>query len=203
MPLAEQHNQLSVEDYLEGERQSEIRHEFADGSVYAMAGASINHNQITANLLTSLVTHLRGTSCRPFSSDLLVRTSKDNYRYPDVTVVCDDQFLDDYSTGSPTILIEVLSKGTHQLDRQIKRLEYINLPSLQEYVLVEQERVEVEVFRRSQGWQPSYYYWNDVVELESVGMSLSVQSIYEQVRNGEVEELMKQVEAASAYKNNS
>lgn len=202
MPLAEQHNQLSVEDYLEGERQSEIRHEFADGSVYAMAGASINHNQITANLLTSLVTHLRGTSFRPFSSDLLVRTSKDNYRYPDVTVVCDGQFLDDYSTGSPTILIEVLSKGTHQLDRQIKRLEYINLPSLQEYVLVEQERVEVEVFRRSQGWQPSYY-WNDVVELESVGMSLSVQSIYEQVRNGEVEELMKQVEAASAYKNNS
>ncbi|PWR00375.1 Uma2 family endonuclease [Leucothrix pacifica] len=203
MPLAEQHNQLSVEDYLEGERQSEVRHEFADGSVYAMAGASINHNQITANLLTSLVTHLRGTDCRPFSSDLLVKTSKDHYRYPDVTVVCDDQFIDDYSTDSPLILIEVLSKGTHQLDRQIKRLEYINLPSLQEYVLVEQERVEVEVFRRNQGWQPSYYYWDDVVELESVGMSLSVQAIYEQVRNGEVEELMQQVETYSADKNNA
>ena len=123
MPLAKPQNQLSVEDYLEGERQSEIRHEFVDGSVYAMAGASINHNQITANMLTSLVTHLRGTSCRPFSSDLLVRTVKDHYRYSDVTVVCDDQFLDEYSTDSPVLLVEVLSKGTHQLDRQIKRLD--------------------------------------------------------------------------------
>ena len=202
MPLAKQQNQLSVEDYLEGERQSEIRHEFVDGSVYAMAGASINHNQITANVLTSLVTHLRGTNCRPFSSDLLVRTGKNHYRYPDVTVVCDDQFLDDYSTDSPVLLVEVLSKGTHQLDRQTKRLEYIKLPSLQEYVLIEQERVEVEVFRRSQGWQPSYYYWDDVVELDSVGMSLSVQAIYEQVRNGEVEELLQKSEMGSVDQSN-
>ena len=203
MPLAKQQNQISVEDYLEGERQSEIRHEFADGAVYAMAGASINHNQITANVLTSLVNHLRGTSCRPFSSDLLVRTGKDHYRYPDVTVVCDDQFIDDYSTDSPVLLVEVLSKGTHQLDRQTKRLEYIKLPSLKEYVLIEQERVEVEVFRRSQGWQPSYYYWDDVVELESVSMSLSVQTIYEQVKNGEVEELLHQVGTNSIDRNNS
>lgn len=194
MPLVKQQNQLSVEDYLEGERQSEIRHEFADGFVYAMAGASINHNQITANLLTNLAIHLRGTSCRPFSSDLLVRTSKDHYRYPDVSVVCDDQFLDDYSTDSPVLLVEVLSKGTHQLDRQIKRLEYIKLPSLQEYVLIEQERVEVEVFRRSQGWQPSYYYWDDIIALESVGLSLSVQAIYEQVKNGDVEELLQKAD---------
>jgi Uma2 family endonuclease len=65
---------------------------------------------------------------------------------------------------------------------------------LQEYVLIEQERVEVEVFRRSQGWQPSYYYWDDIVELESVGLSLSVQAIYEQVKNGDVEELLQKTD---------
>ena len=191
MPLAKQKNYLTVEDYLTGERQSEIRHEFVEGMVYAMAGASINHNQITANLLTQLMTHLRGKNCRPFSSDLLVKTGKEKYRYPDITVVCDDQFLDDYSTDSPVLLVEVLSKGTHQLDRQIKRLEYLRLPSLQEYVLIEQERVEIEVFRRSAGWQPSYYYWDDTVELESVGLSLTVPTIYEQVSNGEVNEFLQ------------
>ncbi len=196
MPLAKQENYLSVAAYLSGERRSEVRHEYAEGMAYAMAGASINHNQITANLLTSLMAHLRGKNCRPFSSDLLVKTGKDHYRYPDITVVCDEQFLDDYSTDSPVLLIEVLSKGTHQLDRQIKRLEYLRLPSLQEYVLVEQERVEIEVFRRSAGWQPSYYYWNDTVRLESVGLSIAVPVIYEQVKNGDVEELLQQAESS-------
>ena len=65
---------------------------------------------------------------------------------------------------------------------------------MQEYVLIEQERVEIEVFHRSAGWQPSYYYWGDTVELESVGLSLTVPTIYEQVRNGEVEELLRQAE---------
>lgn len=191
MSLAKQQGDLSVEAYLEGERQSETRHEYVEGVAYAMAGASVNHNQITANLLTRLMTHLRGQNCRPFSSDLLVRTGKNRYRYPDITVVCDDDFLDDYSTAAPVLLVEVLSKGTHQLDRQIKRLEYLQLPSLVEYVLVEQERVEIEVFRRSQGWQPSYYYWGDMVELESVGLNLSVQDIYDRVKNGDVAEFLK------------
>ncbi len=119
MALAKQHNYLSVEDYLVGEDGSEIRHEYVDGIAYAMAGASVNHNQITANMLTSLMLHLRGQECRPFSSDLLVKTGKDRYRYPDVVVVCDDQFLDDYSTESPVLIVEVLSKATKQQDRQI------------------------------------------------------------------------------------
>ena len=190
MALARQMAYLSIEAYLAGERESETRHEYIDGVAYAMAGASVNHNQITANMLTSLMLHLRGQECRPFSSDLLVRTGKDRYRYPDVVVVCHDQFLDDYSTESPVLIVEVLSKATRQLDRQAKRLEYLQLPSLLEYVLIEQDRVEVEVFRRSHGWQPSYYYWGDTVLLESVGLSLSVESIYERVRNEDVGHLL-------------
>ncbi|WMP17898.1 Uma2 family endonuclease [Thiothrix lacustris] len=106
--------------------------------------------------------------------------------YPDVVVVCDEQFLDDYSTESPVLIVEVLSKATRQRDRQVKRLEYLQLPSLQEYMLIEQDTVEVEVFRRSDSWRPSYYYWGDMVVLESVGLSLSVESIYERVRNEDV-----------------
>ncbi|MBK8454587.1 MAG: Uma2 family endonuclease [Thiofilum sp.] len=180
------HHLLSIDDYLQGERLSEIRHEYVEGVAYAMAGASINHNQITANVLTELKTQLKGKNCRPFSSDLLVKTSATRYRYPDVTVVCHEQFLDDYTTDSPTLIVEVLSNGTRKTDRQIKRLEYMQIASLQEYMLIEQDFVQVEVFRRSQAWQPSYYYWTDAVELESLGVSLTVQAIYEQVNNAEV-----------------
>lgn len=190
MALAKQSEYLSVEDYLTGERSSEIRHEYVEGIAYAMAGASVNHNQITANLLTSLMLHLKDQDCRPFSSDLLVKTGEDRYRYPDVVVVCEEQFLDDYSTDSPVLIVEVLSKATRQRDRQIKRVEYLQLSSLQEYMLIEQDSVEVEVFRRSQGWQPSYYYWGDEVLLESVGLTLTMETIYDRVRNEDVSRLL-------------
>jgi Uma2 family endonuclease len=190
MALAIQNDYLSVATYLQGERSSETRHEYVEGVAYARAGASVNHNQITANLLTSLMIHLKGKECRPFSSDLLVKTGKDRYRYPDVVVVCNEQFLDEYSTESPVLIVEVLSKGTRQRDRQEKRLEYLQLPSLMEYMLIEQDTVEVEVFRRSQGWQPSYYYWGDTIILESVDLSITIAEIYERVRNEEVTQWM-------------
>ncbi len=79
--------------------------------------------------------------------------------------------------------MEVLSKATRQLDRQAKRLEYLQIPSLLDYMLIEQDNVEVEIFRCSQGWQPSYYYWGDTILLESVGLNLSVQAIYDRVKN--------------------
>lgn len=189
--LAKHSNYLSVQDYLSGERSSEIRHEYVDGVAYAMAGASVNHNQITANILTNLKIQLKGSSCRPFSSDLLVKTGNERYRYPDVVVVCNNQFLDDYSTNSPVFIVEVLSKATRQADRQSKRLEYLQLASLQEYMLIEQDSVEVEVFRRSQGWQPSYYYWGDTIELESIKVMISVEDIYELVANEDVERFLK------------
>lgn len=194
MPLARQSNYLSVPHYLAGERTSEIRHEYVDGLVYAMAGASVNHNQITANMLTSLKIQLKGSNCRPFSSDLLVKTGSERYRYPDVVVVCNNQFLDDYSTDSPIFIVEVLSKATRQSDRQAKRLEYLQLSSLQEYMLIEQDSVEVEVFRRNQGWQPSYYYWGDTIQLESIKVTICVEDIYELVANEDVERFLKEAQ---------
>lgn len=179
---------ISPHEFLQGERNSEIKHEFKDGEVFAMAGASVNHNKITGNVFRHLGNKLEGQRCTPFASDLLVKTSANSYRYPDVLVVCDENFIDDdYATETPVIIVEVISKSTHKKDEEEKRLEYINMPSLQEYVLIEQDFADVEVFRRSNGWQPSHYFLGDEVLFESVQVSLTVEKIYDRVRNEEVE----------------
>ena len=178
---------IEVQDYLSGEQSSEIKHEYVSGTVHAMAGASVNHNQITGNLSRQLGNQLEGRDCRPFSSDLLVKTGAESYRYPDVVVVCDDDFIEnEYVTATPVLIIEVLSRSTRQKDKEEKRHEYLSIPTLQEYVLIEQDFVDVEVFRRSNGWRPSHYYLGDEVIFESVGVTLAVEVIYQRVRNDDV-----------------
>ncbi|MEN9424197.1 MAG: hypothetical protein RL122_1580 [Pseudomonadota bacterium] len=185
--LAEKFDYLSIEDYLAGEKISEIRHEYVDGQVYAMAGGSLKHNLIAANISGLLWSHLRGTSCVPLSSDMLLKTLGKRFRYPDVVVVCDDDASDDDQIReSPILIIEVLSKSTRKKDKGEKRLEYLAIPSLLEYVLIEQDFAEVEVQRRSASWQSAYYFLGDEVVLESVNATLSVEAIYERVKNDDV-----------------
>ncbi len=187
MSLAQKAGVISTEDYLNGELQSEIKHEYMDGQVYAMAGASVNHNRISRNFLKKLAIKLP-ESCEVFSSDLLVRTTATRYRYPDLVVLCDDEGTegDDQFITQPVLIIEVLSKSTRQQDKGTKRTEYLSLPSLQEYVLVEQDFVEVEVLRRSQGWRSENYYLGQIVVLESVGIELNVADLYERVDNADM-----------------
>ncbi len=188
-------NYIEVQDYLAGEQNSEIKHEYVSGTVHAMAGASVNHNQITSNLSRQLGNQLEGQDCRPFSSDLLVKTGAESYRYPDVVVVCDDDFIEnEYATATPVLIIEVLSRSTRQKDKEEKRHEYLNIPTLQEYVLIEQDFVDVGVFRRSNGWRPSHYYLGDEVFFESVGVALAVEVIYQRVRNDDVLRYLEQNE---------
>ena len=187
MPLARKADAISPEDYLNGERQSEIKHEYMDGQVYSMAGASVNHNRISRNFLKHLAINLP-ESCEVFSSDLLVRTTSTRYRYPDLVVLCDDESTEgnDQFVTHPVLIIEVLSKSTRQQDKGAKRTEYLSLPSLQEYVLVEQDFVEVEVLRRSQDWRSENYYLGQIVLLESVGIELNVADLYERVDNADM-----------------
>lgn len=186
---------IAAQDYLAGEQNSEIKHEYVSGTVHAMAGASVNHNQITGNLSRQLGNQLEGQDCRPFSSDLLVKTGAESYRYPDVVVVCDDDFIEnEYATATPVLIIEVLSQSTRQKDKEEKRHEYLSIPTLQEYVLIEQDFVDVEVFRRSNGWRPSHYYLGDEVIFESVGVTLAVEVIYQRVRNDDVLRYLEQDE---------
>lgn len=185
--LAPKLDHISVQDYLAGERVSEQKYEYVAGKVYAMAGAKINHNRITRNLSNLLWNTLKDQPCEPFVSDMLIKTAHDRYRYPDVVVVCnDDPSQDDYVRERPILVVEVISASTRRTDKTDKRLEYIALPSLLEYVLAEQDIAEVTVYRRNVGWQPSYYYLGQDVRLESIHATLKVEDIYERVENGEL-----------------
>lgn len=185
--LAQPFNQISIQDYLAGERVSQQKYEYVAGQVYAMAGAKINHNRITRNVSNLLWTVLKDSPCEPFTSDMLIKTAKDRYRYPDVVVVCNnDSSQDEYVREQPILVIEVISESTRRTDKTDKRLEYIALPSLLEYVLIEQDIAEVTVYRRSAGWQPSYYYLGQMVTLDSINTTLQVEDIYERVENSEL-----------------
>lgn len=182
--LAQRLEHISVKDYLAGERESEVRHEYVGGRVYAMAGASLNHNRIIRNLSALLWNGLQGRPCEPLTNDMLLKTAADRFRYPDLMVVCnDDPSPDAYVRECPILLVEVLSANTHRKDKTEKRAEYLALPSLLEYVLIEQDIAEVVVQRRSESWRSTYYYPGQRLTLESIGLGLAVEAIYERVEN--------------------
>jgi len=184
-----QTNSISTEEYLQGELTSEVKHELIDGQAYAMAGAHANHERISVNILSELRAHLKNVPCEPFGSDMKVKAGL-NFFYPDVTVDCDFDESHPYYTETPIIIVEVLSKSTRKTDQTIKRRAYLNLPSLQEYVLVEQDFVDVEVVRRSEGWQSKHYYLGDEVTFESIELTLAVEEIYHRVQNEDMLEFL-------------
>jgi Uma2 family endonuclease len=191
MALKLAYNNISETDYLAGELISQIKHEYIEGEVYAMAGASRNHERIAINLLTQLIPYLRNRPCEPFSSDMKVKAAG-NFFYPDISIVCNDEQGDDYYTEAPIILVEVLSKSTRRLDKTIKLQAYKTLKTLQEYVLIEQDYIEIEICRRSANWFPARYYLGDEITFESIGLTLSVAEIYQRVENEEMRDYLQQ-----------
>lgn len=183
-------NWISPEDYLAGELVSDSKHEYIDGEVYAMMGASINHNRILGNLFANLHANLNNTPCEVFAADIKIKADN-NFFYPNIIVDCDRKNGDDYVTESPTIVIEVLSKSTRKLDQTLKRLAYQSLPSLQEYVLVEQEFVDIEVCRQGNHWQPEHYYLGDQVYFAALDLYLPVEDIYARVENEDMQTFLK------------
>ena len=133
---------ISPQEYLAGEEYSSVRHEYVAGYVYAMTGASETHNLMAGNLHAALHAHLRGKPCRVFVNDMKVRVDDDFY-YPDLLVCCDPADNAAYYKTRPILLIEVLSPTTEPADTLEKRIAYQTLESLQEYVLVAQDRLEI------------------------------------------------------------
>lgn len=176
---------ISEEAYLQSELFSEIKREYIDGAVYAMAGASKNHQRIIANISGEFWTQLKNMPCEPFSSDIKVKVGS-KFFYPDVMVVCKDDIGNDYYTESPVIIVEVLSTSTRRMDETAKKFAYQTLPTLQEYVLIEQDFVDVEVCRRSEGWVSRHYFMGDSVTFDSLGLTLAVTDIYARVDNDDV-----------------
>ena len=190
MALAQlKHEFISQEEYLDGELSSEIKHEYIDGDVYAMAGASKNHQRIIANSASALLVHLKNASCDVFVSNVKVKAAN-NFFYPDVMVVCEDTTNHDYYTESPLIIIEVLSKSTRKKDKTLKRQAYQSLPSLSEYVLIEQDFVDVEICRRVNHWQSEHYFLDDEVYFAAIDLRIPVATLYVRVINEDMREFL-------------
>ncbi len=172
------------EEYLAGELVSETRHEYIDGHVYAMAGASDDHNRIVVNIVSELRERLRGKRCEPFSNDMKVKIPPeiaDAYYYPDVLVSCDPSDNQKYFRERPTVLFEVLSPETERIDRKEKALAYWSISSLKTYVLVEQSRATITVLRRgANGWKPQIIDGlGDVLSLPEIEAEIPMARVYE------------------------
>ena len=186
---------LSEQDYLEAEKISDVKHEYFDGEIFAMSGAKANHQRITMNVGGEFRNHLKGTPCEAFSSDMKVRADKGNkYFYPDVVVSCNQDGESDF-TESPRLIVEVLSSSTRKFDKDLKRKIYQTIPTLEEYVLIEQDHVEIEISRKSADWHSSYYFIDDDVTFASIGLTLPVLEIYSRVENKELQEFLTKQEA--------
>ena len=184
--IASPQPKLSVEDYLQLEADNPIKHEYIDGDAYAMAGATDAHVTIAGNMFALLRSHLRGSGCRVYISDMKAWIEARNcFYYPDVIVTCDsrDQATSTYKQY-PKLIIEVLSDSTEAFDRGDKFADYQTLECLEEYVLINARRQRVECFRRGVDgkWVLQYYtVETETFELQSVGFSDTLVALYEDV----------------------
>lgn len=177
---------LDEADYLAGETRSDIRHEYVDGHVYAMAGASKTHNIIAGNIFSRLRQHLRGSPCRAFVADMKVKIEASRaYYYPDVVVTCSEEDTTDTAPRdvltAPSLIVEVLSESTENTDRREKMRAYGLLDSLEEYLLVDSRKALAELFRKRAegGWEHWVMTPGDTLNLASVGLDIAVVDLYE------------------------
>jgi len=180
---------LSPEEYLRVERDAPFKSDYLNGIVVeAMAGARYRHNVVVGNTYGAIHAVLRGRPCVVFGSDMKIRVEKANlFRYPDVSAVCGpidfyDAVEDAY--GNPQFLCEVLSPSTRSLDRHEKFAEYRLIDTFSEYLLIEPDRMEAELHRKNPdgSWAcESYTGPEDVIRLESIGVTLRLGDLYEKV----------------------
>jgi len=186
--LAESKKYYTVEEYLVFERESAEKHEYIDGEIIAMAGASREHNLIGTNTTVALATHLRGKGCEVYANDMRVRMKGKGYGYPDVVVVCGEpEFADEEFDVllNPMIVVEVLSPSTRFRDKTEKLETYQKMESIKECLLIEQTVMRVEHYLKqtpNQWLLRIYENVGDTVELESVGCEVLLADIYLQVK---------------------
>lgn len=173
----------SPDTYLLGEndRTDAVKYEYVNGQVYAMAGASRNHNILAGELFALLRNHLRGKWCRAFQGDMKVgiqTASEQHFYYPDVHVTCVEE-TNRYFNTAPCLIIEVLSESTARIDRYEKLVAYRLLDALQEYVLCSQDTALVEIYRKRSELKAEYFVTGQSFTLESVGLTMAVNELYE------------------------
>lgn len=181
--ISQQPQKMTIEEYLEWEPQQDVRYEYVNGEVFAMTGGTIPHNDIVLNLYTALRPHLRSRGCRANVSDVKVQVSpKSAYYYPDVIVSCDPQDLNARKfIQNPKLIVEVLSPGTSAKDRGEKFTYYLTIPTLQEYILIDSEKISVERYCRGEGRMWLYYPYiaGDIITLSSIEFDCPIELLYE------------------------
>lgn len=179
--LVQKDNFITEAEYLEGEKQAAVRHEYVNGHVYAMAGASKRHNRIARNFINRLETAADDSGCEIFFSDIKVRSDKyKTYYYPDVVISCDDDDTDEYYLEAACLIVEVTSDSTLRKDYLEKALAYQSIPTLQAYLIVAQDKAQVDILvREGDTWQLQQFGdLNAEVALPCLNTSLKLAEIY-------------------------
>ena len=176
---------ITPDEYLEMEEKSEIKHEYIDGYVYAMAGANDPHVTIALNMAFVIRNHLRGSNCRVYMSDMKARIdSLNRFYYPDVMVTCDPRDTQSQNQKRyPKLIIEVLSKSTEGFDRGDKFADYQQIETLEEYVLVNTKRQRLDCFRKEGGRWFLETYSGEMADfqLSSINFKGEFTALYEDV----------------------
>ncbi len=183
--IAYSKQKMTIEEYLEFENAATEKHEYYQGEIFAMSGAKLAHNEIVVNTLSSIKQFLKGKSCKPYGSDLRIYIEKNTlFTYPDISVFCGEVLTlndDQWNALNPVIIIEVLSPSTKNYNRGTKFKLYREIPTLKEYVLIDSETINVEIFAvNPEGyWElREYKDINDTVEISHIAMQLSMEDIY-------------------------
>ncbi|MCP6760789.1 MAG: Uma2 family endonuclease [Fischerella sp. CENA71] len=176
---------VSVDEYLQFELESRIRYEYLAGQVYPMREDSEQCKVITSNILLRLRTHLLGTDYRTYSSEMKIRIDDlDIFYYPHISVTCNPQDREKLYKHQPCLIMEVFSSATERIHRNEKLLNYRWLNSLQEYVLVSESEIKVEVYRKNKqnNWLVEELQAEDNLKLASVDLEIAIADIYEDVK---------------------
>ena len=176
---------LTPEEYFVWEEKQLFRHEYLNGEVYAMSGGTQNHGRIASNIIFIVKGHLRGGGCQVGNSDCRVNIleTKDHV-YPDVSVTCDERDITAIQAIQyPCLIVEVLSSSTASYDRGDKFRLYRRNPSLQDYVLVDAEKIAIDLYRKNDrgNWEIFNYQSGDNIELRSIDLSFPIESVYEDI----------------------
>ncbi|MEM9091616.1 MAG: Uma2 family endonuclease [Cyanobacteria bacterium P01_F01_bin.53] len=177
---------MTAEEYLQWESLQELRYEYCNGEVLAMTGGTKGHNRLALNLYSAVEQQVDTNGCEINVSDVKVQLGEGlSYRYPDLVVSCDERDKEESQFYRfPKLIVEVLSPSTESTDRDDKFQEYIQIPTLEEYVLISAKRMQVECFRRGEGrmWLYFPYKAGEQVEIASMGIELPIERLYRNVR---------------------
>lgn len=176
----------TFQEYLAIDEKSDLRYEYINGEIRGMAGSSINHNTISLNVCFGIRSKLsdKGSKCKTLASDVRVQISPESiYYYPDVVLSCEKTKPHQKSLSEPILIAEVLSESTNSKDMGEKLFHYLQINSLQYYLIISQNKLSIHLYERTHlGWGVKFYTTeNEVINFDKIGISLSLTEIYSAV----------------------